>query len=193
MQIQKAEFVTSAGRPEEYPDSELPEVAFCGRSNVGKSSLMNSLLGRKNLVKTSKTPGRTRRINFFVADSKMLFVDLPGYGYAKVAPAERESWKPMMETYFRERHQLALCVLLIDARHETMKLDLEMREFLEATGMPYEVVATKADKLKKNDLPKQIARLRRDFGPDLLAYSAETGMGRDELWSRIIQHGAMLQ
>jgi GTP-binding protein len=187
MQIHKAEFVTSAGRPEEYPTGDLPEIAFCGRSNVGKSSLMNSLLGRRNLVKTSKTPGRTRRINFFEADGRLRLVDLPGYGYAQVSPQERESWKPMVETYLTRRPQLKLCVVLIDARREAMGSDLEMLAFLEDRGLAYQVVATKSDKLGRNALQSSIARLRRAFGSDLIAYSAETGLGRDELWRKILE------
>jgi len=187
MQVHKAEFITSAGRPEEYPAGDLPEVAFCGRSNVGKSSLMNSLLGRKNLVKTSKTPGRTRRLNFFEADGRLRFVDLPGYGYAKVAPDERQSWKPMVETYLTQRPQLRLCVLLIDARHDAMKSDLEMMVFCQEQGLSYQMVATKSDKLGRNALQSNLARLRRVFGARLIAYSAETGLGRDELWNRILE------
>jgi GTP-binding protein len=188
MQIHKAEFVTSAGKPGEYPAGDLPEFAFCGRSNVGKSSLMNSMLGRRNLVKTSKTPGRTRRLNFFDADGRLRFVDLPGYGYAQVSPAERQSWKPMVETYLRHRPQLKLCVLLVDARREAMKSDLEMQAFLEQTGLRYEIVATKADKLGRNALQSSVAELRRAFGRGVLPYSAETGLGREELWARILEH-----
>jgi GTP-binding protein len=185
MQIHQAEFVTSAAVPSEYPEGEVPEIAFAGRSNVGKSSLMNSLLGRKSLVRTSKTPGRTQRLNFFDADGRFRLVDLPGYGWAHVPMTERASWKQMVETYLLKREQLVLCVVLVDIRHEAMRLDLDMLEFLQASGLPHQIVATKADKLGRGAQQKALGSLRRAFGQGLLPYSAETGLGRTELWQRI--------
>lgn len=183
----EASFVTSATQPREYPNRPLPRIAFVGRSNVGKSSLINSLVGRKKLARTSSSPGRTRLINFFLVDSKWLFVDLPGYGYAKVSRSERERWGPMVEEYLRGDQDLKLLILLVDARHKPSNLDQVMREWLEQYGIPHLIVATKADKLSANQLQKSLKRIRETFNADLvLPYSAHTGAGKKELW-RIIQ------
>ncbi|HSR52585.1 MAG TPA: ribosome biogenesis GTP-binding protein YihA/YsxC [Acidobacteriota bacterium] len=183
----EASFVTSATRSQEYPDSPLPRIAFVGRSNVGKSSLINSLVGRKKLARTSSSPGRTRLINFFQVDSKWLFTDLPGYGYAKVSRAERQRWGPMIEQYLRSDEQLKLLILLVDARHEPSPLDKVMKEWLDEWDVPYVVVATKADKLSANKLQQSLKRIRETFNAQLvLPYSAHTGRGKKELW-RIIQ------
>ncbi len=187
MRIYNAAFITSASKPGEYPVGDIPEVAFCGRSNVGKSSLMNELLGRRRLVKTSKTPGKTRRINFFDADGRLRMVDLPGYGYAKVPQAERKSWKPMIETYLAERRQLGLSVLLVDIRHAPQKLDLEMQFFFRSHQLPFTVVATKADKLKANPRRRALSELRKVYGPGIIPFSVPLHLGKKMLWSRIFE------
>lgn len=187
MQVHQAEFITSAGRPQEYPQEAIPEVAFCGRSNVGKSSMMNLLLGRKKLVKTSKTPGKTRRINFFDADGQIRLVDLPGYGFARVPRPERQSWAEMIETYLTQRSQLCLSILLVDIRHKPQALDLDMLEFLQVHELPYLVVATKSDKLKTQVRRKQTALLKDVFSSRLVTFSVPNRQGKQEVWRHILE------
>lgn len=154
-----------------------------GRSNVGKSSLINSLTGRKKLAKTSGAPGRTRLINFFLVDSKYVFVDLPGYGYAKVSRQEREQWGPMIEKYLTGDEILRQLLLLVDCRHAPSRLDRMMREWLQEHGIPYCVVATKADKLSSNQVRKSIRQIKETLNVErVFPYSAATGMGRKDLW-----------
>ncbi|MEQ1764662.1 MAG: ribosome biogenesis GTP-binding protein YihA/YsxC, partial [Pyrinomonadaceae bacterium] len=147
MKITSAEFVKSAFAQEHWVDDRLPEIAFLGRSNVGKSSLINSLLQRKGLARTSNTPGRTQSINYFLINEEFYFVDLPGYGYAKVSKSMRSDWGVMAEEYLAQREQLVLCVQLIDSRHEPTRLDLQLNEWLNFNGKPHIAVATKSDKL----------------------------------------------
>ena len=149
MKIQSAEFVTGAVTPKQYPKTFLPEVAFAGRSNVGKSSLLNSILNRKKLVKTSATPGKTQEINFFEINRRWMFTDLPGYGFARAPANVRRKWQGMIEQYLTGREPLRLVVLLVDIRRDPTELDLQMQEWLEHWGIPYLLVATKADKLKR--------------------------------------------
>lgn len=186
MKITSAEFIKSAFAPEHYPTDELPEIAFLGRSNVGKSSLINSLLQRKGLARTSNTPGRTQSINFFLINESFYFVDLPGYGYARVSKAMRSDWGEMAEKYLSSRPQLALLIQLIDARHEPSALDIQLNDWIVHHGAPRLIVATKSDKLSANALRKSMKaigdRLETD---DLVAYSSEKGTGRDAVWSRI--------
>jgi GTP-binding protein len=156
-----------------------------GRSNVGKSSLINSLIGAR-LARTSSTPGRTQLINFFLINEEFYFVDLPGYGYARVPQEIRKQWGPMIERYLSERANLALSVLITDSRHEPTSLDLQMKDWLEATGKPFIIVATKADKLSRNQLESNLRRaaelMRRD---DIIPHSAVTRVGRDRIWREI--------
>jgi GTP-binding protein len=175
----------------------LPEVSFLGRSNVGKSSLLNSLLQRKALARTSNTPGRTQCINFFLvnggtdknaaSDGKgFYFVDLPGYGFAKVSKSMRADWGKMAEQYLAEREQLRLSIQLVDARHKPTPLDVQLHEWLVHNEKPHIVVATKADKLSHNELQKQVKLIGNTLtGSKLLPYSSETGKGRDQLWAEI--------
>lgn len=182
MKIKSAEFLTSAVEPSQYPAHALPEVAFAGRSNVGKSSLINRLLNRKSLAKTSGTPGRTRTINFFLVNDDLCFVDLPGYGWAKVSKAERGRWGRMIETYLTERENLKLFILIVDSRHDTSPLDVQMAEFLEHHRIPRLVVATKADKVKKSRLAGNLNRLKRGLAAgEIVPFSAVTGRGRAEV------------
>jgi GTP-binding protein len=170
------------------PDSR-PEIAFLGRSNVGKSSLINSLLQRKGLARTSNTPGRTQSINFFLINDAFYFADLPGYGFAKVSKAMRADWGTMAEEYLSERDQLVLCVQLIDSRHEPTALDVQLNEWLEHHGRPHLVVATKADKLSKNELQKSLRSARSVLvGADLIEYSSQSGRGRDLVWNALPRH-----
>ena len=199
MNIKSAKFVTSAVKPSQYPPADRPEVAFAGRSNVGKSSLMNTLLGRKNLVKTSSTPGRTQTINFFSINDRFYFVDLPGYGYAKVPKAVRKSWGPMVETYLKSRgageesepaasQGLCAVVVILDIRRLPNQGDHDLLAWLAHYKIPALVVLTKADKLKKNLQGKQRSAIARELSIDpsfLTMFSATTGLGKRELWGAI--------
>lgn len=186
MKITSAEFVKSAFERRHWVTDGRPEVAFLGRSNVGKSSLINSLLLRKSLARTSNTPGRTQSINFFLINDKFYFTDLPGYGYARVSKAMRADWGKMAEEYLSDRNELALCVQLIDSRHGPTPLDIQLNEWLLHHQKPHVVVATKADKGSKADMRKSIASAEKALsGSKMLTYSAQTGAGRDELWSAI--------
>jgi GTP-binding protein len=157
LKITSAEFIISAASTAQFPKSFLPEIAFVGRSNVGKSSLLNTLVSRKNLAKTSGTPGKTQQINFFLINEQFRFVDLPGYGYAKVAKTEREAWARIIEAYLSTRAQLKLVVALSDIRHETPQLDRSMFAWLESTGRDFVIVLTKHDKVS----PAQAEERRR--------------------------------
>lgn len=190
MKIKSVEFVVSAVKPEHFPLELSADVAFAGRSNVGKSSLMNSLLGRRKLIKTSSTPGKTRQVNFFRVNNSFYFVDLPGYGYAKVSKSEREKWKPMMERYFAGRPSLVAVVVLLDVRRGVTDLDLQMLLLLEQHNIFPLIVMTKADKLSKNQAHKQqatAAKLLQLPPQDILLCSASKSTGLDPIWNRIEQ------
>ena len=161
MIIRTAEFITSAARPAQYPPAGVKEIAFAGRSNVGKSSLINLLVGRKALAKVSSSPGKTRTINFFNINDAFRIVDLPGYGFAKVSKAEQESWGRMMETYLSKREDLASVILLVDSRHEPTAQDVQMYEWLQYYGLSGIVAATKTDKISRNELNKNISVIRK--------------------------------
>jgi GTP-binding protein len=182
----EAEFVKSAFEKKQWVTDSLPEVAFLGRSNVGKSSLINSLLQRKGLARTSNTPGRTQSINFFLIEGSFYFVDLPGYGFAKVSKAMRADWGEMAEEYLAGRRELALCIQLIDARREPTALDVQLNEWLVHHGKRHLVVATKSDKLSRNDLQRSIKTIKAKLpDADIVSYSASSGQGREELWAAI--------
>ena len=186
MRVTSATFVKSATSPEHYPRDGRPEIAFMGRSNVGKSSLINSLLGVKGLARTSSTPGRTQLINFFLINDAFYFVDLPGYGYARVPRDVKKHWGPMVEKYLATRPGLVLSILITDSRHEPTELDLLMKKWLEARGKPFIIVATKADKLSSNQLRASLVRASAIVGSnELVAYSAVTGSGAARLWKEI--------
>jgi GTP-binding protein len=182
-----AEFVVSATRPEQFPQGDYPEYAFLGRSNVGKSTLLNTLLREKNLARTSSTPGRTRLINFFRVDQRLLLVDLPGYGYAHVSKAQQRSWQPMVEAYLSGRRQLVLSFLLLDARRAWMQPDLELKEWLEYHQRRFLVIATKVDKLRTQREKRQSLAAIRAYWPEEepVLFSAETGQGVSEIWQAI--------
>ena len=188
MNVNQADFIKSAAKPKDYPPPGLPEVAFVGRSNVGKSSLINVLAGRKGLVRTSSTPGRTQLINFFDINSILTLVDLPGYGYAKAPPELRKQWGPMIEAYLASRESLKAVVLILDIRREPSDGDMQMLRWLETYNIPPIIVLTKCDKLSKNEFAKQsviiAATIKRDKGI-LLPFSALSKVGRDAIWSEI--------
>ena len=189
MKITSAEFVKSSFSEQDWPRTKLPEVAFLGRSNVGKSSLINSLLGVKGLARTSSTPGRTQALNFFLINRRFHFVDLPGYGYARVPRAIRESWGEIVTSYLAKRESLVLLIQIVDSRHEPTTLDLQLREWLTAYAKPHLTVATKSDKLSQNALSKNLRRAREVLGAlgsgEVASYSATTGHGRERVWRAI--------
>jgi GTP-binding protein len=186
MKILSAEFTKSAFNESHWTTEGLPEIAFLGRSNVGKSSLLNSLLNRKGLARTSNTPGRTQSINFFLINENFYFVDLPGYGYAKVSKAMRADWGKMAEEYLAERAELALSIHLVDSRHKPTTLDRDLHEWLVYHRKNHIVVATKADKLSTNNLKKSLQAIEKDLPESrIIAYSSTTGRGKDELWNEI--------
>jgi GTP-binding protein len=186
MKIVSAEFVKSAYQRIHWINDGRPEIAFLGRSNVGKSSLLNSLLGRKGLARTSNTPGRTQSINYFLVNDAFYFVDLPGYGYAKVSKSMRADWGEMARDYLTDRPELVLFIQLVDSRHPPTELDRQLNDWLVVNEKKHIVVATKADKSSTNQLQKQVREIKKIL-PDskILTYSASTGKGRDELWSEI--------
>ena len=187
MKIVKAEFVKSAFERKHWPHDGLPEVSFLGRSNVGKSSLLNSLLQRKGLARTSNTPGRTQSINFFLINERFYFVDLPGYGFARVSKSMKADWGKMAHEYLSDRTELALSIQLVDARHKPSKLDLQLHEWLVFNKQRHIVVATKADKMSSNELRKQTHLIESEMtGSLVIPYSSQTGKGRDAVWSEII-------
>ncbi len=182
----KAEFIKSAIYPKDYPEHDLPEIAFIGRSNVGKSSMINALVNRKNLVKVSGKPGKTRLINFFNIDNKVCFVDLPGYGYAKVSKSEKQTWNKMIELYLKERENLRSCVLILDIRRVPSKEDKQMLEWLIYYNINPMIVTTKCDKLSNNQIFKQMKLIKNEINQkNLIVFSAVTKKGLTEVWNEI--------
>lgn len=191
MNYHNVQFEASYGTSSQLPPSDLPEIAFAGRSNVGKSSMINKLFNRKGLARVSAVPGKTATINFFHADG-IRFADLPGYGYAKVSKAERDRWGRLMENYFRSAGLIDLGVLIVDARHKPTADDVTMREWFRGNGCPMVVVANKLDKLKRSEIEPNLALIREtlDLGPDdvLVPFSAEKGEGKDALITALAGH-----
>lgn len=188
MHVKTTTFIKSATKPAHYPEGDLPEIAFAGRSNVGKSSLINVLVNRKNLVRTSSTPGRTQLINFFDVNGTFTLVDLPGYGFAKVPLAVKKEWGPMMETYLSRRPNLKGVVLILDVRRTPGDEDLQMLSWLRTYGVTPILVITKCDKVSKNERAKQLAKVADALGVDkstLCCFSALSREGTDAVWQRI--------
>ncbi|HEY0547509.1 MAG TPA: ribosome biogenesis GTP-binding protein YihA/YsxC [Pyrinomonadaceae bacterium] len=186
MKISSTEFIKSAFAEEHWPRDARPEISFLGRSNVGKSSLINSLLGVRGLARTSRTPGRTQSLNYFLINNRFYFVDLPGYGFARVPKAIKAAWGEMAHNYLAKRTQLVLSIQIVDSRHEPTPLDALLNEWLLTQQKPRLIVATKSDKLSNNELRKNVERVRRTLKTDeVVAYSAVTGRGRDEVWRAI--------
>jgi len=186
--IKSAEFVTSAVKPSQYPPAVLPEIAFAGRSNVGKSSLINTLVNRKRLVKTSSTPGRTQLINFFNINEEFSFVDIPGYGYAKVPPSVKKTWGPMIETYITTRKTIKGVVLIMDIRRIPRLEEMNMLDWLNHYDIPSVPVLTKSDKLSKTRQQKQLREITNTLSADkdnLILFSAKSRQGKDEVWDAV--------
>ncbi|TYT76006.1 ribosome biogenesis GTP-binding protein YihA/YsxC [Desulfobotulus mexicanus] len=188
MHIKSAEFITSAVKSSQYPPPDLPEVAFVGRSNVGKSSMINCLVQRKSLVKTSQTPGKTQLVNFFLVNGCMRFVDLPGYGYAKVPKSVQQQWGPMIETYISQRPNLCGLFLLMDIRRDAREEEGQILQWLMEKKLPVRLVLTKADKFSRSAAQNRFKILLEQTGlekDDLLLFSSVTRQGRDEVWSLV--------
>ena len=191
VRISEAEFTAGAQKREQIPAPKGPEIAFAGRSNVGKSSLLNMMLARKGLARTSRTPGCTRQINFFdiavAGGPKLVFVDLPGYGYAKVSKAESRDWKQLLESYLQDRPTLEAVVVLVDARRGVEQEEQDLVEFLgQREGLPVFLAVTKLDKLSKSEQKPRLKQIEKQAGVKVVGTSAETGAGREELWNRLL-------
>lgn len=190
--LQKAEFILSAASPKDFIRDELPQVAFAGRSNVGKSSVINRLLGRKNLAYVGASPGKTTQINYFLVDQQAYLVDLPGYGYAKVSKAEKDRWGRLMESYFQDEGELITTgVLIVDIRHKPTADDVTMHNWFRQTGCPEIIVANKLDKLKRSQVEPALELIRQTLelyeDDHLVPFSAEKGTGKEELISLLCQ------
>lgn len=192
MKINKAEILTSGVKLEQYPKDRLPEIALAGRSNVGKSSFINRMVQRKNLVRTSGKPGKTQTLNFYIINDAFYFVDVPGYGYAQVSKSERDKWGRMMEEYFQARDTLKVVVLITDIRHKPTKDDIQMYDYLKYFELPVVVVATKLDKVAKNKRASYLKRTKEglDLHPDdhVVSFSSESGVGKDMVWGILKQY-----
>ena len=193
LDFSKAEFIRSAGRAEDFLRDGLPQFVFAGRSNVGKSSVINRLVNRKNLAYVGASPGKTTQVNYFLIDRRAYLVDLPGYGYAKVSQAERDRWAKLMETYFqREADRITAGVLIVDIRHKPTANDLTMHDWFRQTGCPEIVVANKLDKLKKSQIEPSLQLIRETLelteADTLIPFSAEKGTGREDLIRALLSH-----
>lgn len=189
MDVNNVELIISAVRPEQYPETDLPEYALAGRSNVGKSSFINTMIRRKSMARISQKPGKTQTLNFYKIEEALFFVDVPGYGFAKVSKTEREKWGVMIETYITSREQLRGVIQIVDLRHKPTEDDRMMYEFLKYYDIPVIVIATKADKIPRSKWQKnaKIVRETLDFDPDdkFVLFSSETKKGKDEAWQLI--------
>ena len=186
MKVTSAEFIKSAFKETDWPQDAKPEIAFLGRSNVGKSSLINSLLGVRGLARTSNTPGRTQSLNFYLINERFRLVDLPGYGYAKAPKALKAEWSAAAENFLAKREHLVLSIHVVDSRHEPSKQDLQLHEWLEYHEKPHLIVATKSDKLSNNELRRSIDRAKHALKTNqIVTYSATLKRGREEVWSAI--------
>jgi GTP-binding protein len=189
VKVNQVELVISAVRPEQYPEGDLPEFALAGRSNVGKSSFINKMIGRNSMARISSKPGKTQTLNFYKIEETLYYVDVPGYGYAKVSKKEREAWGKMIETYITSREQLKAVILIVDLRHPPTNDDAVMYEFLKHYDIPCIVIATKADKIPKGKWQKHLKvtkeTLAMDQEDELVLFSSETGLGKDKAWSAI--------
>lgn len=190
MTFQNAQFILSAARPGDFPSDALPQVVFAGRSNVGKSSVINCLLGRKNLARVGSSPGKTAHVNYFMVDGLMYFVDLPGYGFARVSRQEKERWRTLVGAYFANPSRVALGILVVDARHRPTEDDRMMADWFRETGRPFAVAANKVDKLSASQLPSALNLIAETLDLDkslLLPFSARTGKSREVLLARIAE------
>ncbi len=190
MNLQKVDFLISAAAPKDFPGKRLPEIAFAGKSNVGKSSVINRVLQRKNFARVGEKPGKTIHVNYFTVDEKCYFVDLPGYGFAKVAESEKARWGKLMEDYFAAG-RISLGILIVDYRHPPTNNDITMASWFIQSGCPFVVVANKMDKLKKSELEPNLKIIREDLelpdGTPVIPFSAEKGNGREDLLRHILR------
>ncbi|MCJ7839884.1 ribosome biogenesis GTP-binding protein YihA/YsxC [Lederbergia sp. NSJ-179] len=190
MKVNRAEFIISAVKPEQYPNEGLPEFALAGRSNVGKSSFINKMINRRSLARTSSKPGKTQTLNYYKIEETFYFVDVPGYGFAKVSKKEREAWGQMIETYLTSREELCAVFLIVDLRHPPTKDDVLMYDFLKHYEIPCAVIATKADKIPKGKWEKHKKVVKDTLHlvqeDEIILFSSETGMGKDQAW-RILE------
>jgi GTP-binding protein len=190
LEFKNVKYERTAVKPEQYPSGHLPEIAFVGRSNIGKSSIINSLVNKKNLARVGATPGKTRVINFYNIDNRFYFVDLPGYGYAKVSKSEKESWDKMIETYLFSRTELRLMIMLVDIRHTPTEQDQMMYEWIINRSTPVVVVATKADKIPRSQLDSRLLEIKTTLNMQgeiiPIIFSTLTKQGIDELWRQIL-------
>lgn len=191
MNLHNAEFIKSAAQSKGFIRDSLPRIVFSGKSNVGKSSVINRLLNRKNFARVGASPGKTIHVNYFLIDKKAYFVDLPGYGYAKVGKAERDRWGALMEEFFAESDQITLGIMIVDSRHKPTADDVTMAGWFKGTGCPLVVVANKLDKLKKSEIEPNLSLIRQTLDLDenvkLVPFSAEKGTGKEELLSEILK------
>ena len=191
MKVHQAEIIISAVSPKQYPETQLPEIALAGRSNVGKSSFINTLIDRKNLARISGKPGKTQTLNFYLIENALHFVDVPGYGYAKVSKTERANWGKMIETYLTTREQLRAVVSLVDLRHKPSQEDIQMYQFLKYYDIPVIVVATKADKIPRGKWNKHESEIKKaldfDHNDTFILFSSVTKQGKEEAWAAIEQ------
>ena len=192
LNTQRAEFIRSAAGPRDFPRDTLPQVAFAGRSNVGKSSVINRLLNRKNFARVGSAPGKTTHINYFCIDGKLYLVDLPGYGYAKVSQQEKARWAGLIQSWFDDPSLMSLGILIVDARHKPTGDDRGMADYFKNTGRPWAVVANKLDKLKKSEIEPNLVLIRETLelpgDVRLIPFSAEKGTGKEELLRLILAH-----
>lgn len=192
LNINNAEFIKSAASPSGFIRDELPNIVFSGKSNVGKSSVINRLLNRKNFARVGQSPGKTIHVNYFLIGRKVYFVDLPGYGYAKVSKSERERWGKLMEQFFAAEGLIDLGVMIVDSRHKPTADDVTMAQWFKSTECPLVVVANKCDKLKKSEIEPNLELIRQTLELDqsvpLILFSAEKGIGRDALMARILEY-----
>lgn len=189
MKVNNVELVISAVRPEQYPSERLPEFALAGRSNVGKSSFINKMINRKSMARISSKPGKTQTLNFYKIEEALYFVDVPGYGFAKVCKQDREAWGKMIETYFTNRGELCAVLLIVDLRHPPTKDDVMMYDFLKHFDLPCVVIATKSDKIPRGKWQKHVKitkeTLNLDPGDEIIVFSSETGEGKDKVWNSL--------
>lgn len=192
LNINNAEFIKSAASPSGFIRDELPNIVFSGKSNVGKSSVINRLLNRKNFARVGQSPGKTIHVNYFLIDRRVYFVDLPGYGYAKVSKSERERWGKLMEQFFAAEGLIDLGVMIVDSRHKPTADDVTMAQWFKSAECPLVVVANKCDKLKKSEIEPNLELIRQTLELDqsvpLILFSAEKGIGRDALMARILEY-----
>lgn len=190
--LQKTEFIRSAAKPADFPRDLLPQIVFSGRSNVGKSSVINRVINRKNYARVGNSPGKTIHINYFKIDGKFYLVDLPGYGYAKVPKTEKERWGQLIQSWFDDTSLMTLGCMIVDSRHSPTADDCTMCEWFKSTGKPFLVIANKLDKLKKSEIEPNLARIRETLALDddviVIPFSAEKGEGRPALLSAIANH-----